>query len=433
VIAHLYRARDTAGTLNYLFGPGRHARHGNPRLIAGDCHGAPIEMLAQADALPYLAHALNAPVERLGTRAPDRPVWICSVRSDPHRADLSDAQWGEVASRVVAATGLAPDGDPDACRWIALRNQPRRVHVVTTLAREDGRLHHAYRDAFHAQKACDRIAAELGHMPTTPSTPRTQEPVVPAPFVTVTIEPSGSVSAKGATDDLSAAILKHAGFQQIQDWYGRRHRLPTTTPAADRAAIATHAAEMLRAARYSVDLDPGLDTSRITTPTDPHGVYLAGAQVLQLTDQIKGAATPAAALHAVDQLLNRTDGVLVRLGEALEATGEQITDLDSDAYPLADRFAVASEFISAAEGELIGALEELRALDHSGQVRGDSHQAKAAAYDATAVISAAQAASPAATRAAALSSAAPASPAPSPAAPGQGPWPRPGGAPARRP
>ncbi|MEV5952504.1 hypothetical protein AB0M11_01780 [Streptomyces sp. NPDC051987] len=65
--------------------------------------------------------------------------------------------------------------------------------------------------------------------------------------------------AKGASDDLSATLLKHAGFRQIEDWYGRRHRLATTTPQAERVAIASHAAEMLRAARYSVDLDPDLD------------------------------------------------------------------------------------------------------------------------------------------------------------------------------
>ena len=29
-----------------------------------------------------------------------------------------------------STVGLAPDEDPDACRWIALRNQPRQVHIV---------------------------------------------------------------------------------------------------------------------------------------------------------------------------------------------------------------------------------------------------------------------------------------------------------------
>ncbi|MFD4542949.1 hypothetical protein [Streptomyces bauhiniae] len=75
---------------------------------------------------------------------------------------------------------------------------------------------------------------------------------MPIPSITITPELSGSVVANGATDDLSAQLLKYAGFQQIDDRYGRRHRLPTTTPLTDKVANATHAAEMLRAARYDV-------------------------------------------------------------------------------------------------------------------------------------------------------------------------------------
>ena len=105
-------------------------------------------------------------------------MWVCSVRSDPRHPDLTDSQWAEVARRVVAATGIAPDGDPDACRWIAVRNQARLVHVVATLAREDGSLHNAYRDAFHLQTECHRIATELGHLPPAPP-PNTPRPGVP--------------------------------------------------------------------------------------------------------------------------------------------------------------------------------------------------------------------------------------------------------------
>jgi hypothetical protein len=79
VITRLQRASHTASSLEYLYGPGERA----PCLIAGDSHGALIEMLAQPDSLPHLAHALDTPVKRLGARAPERPVWVCSVRSDP--------------------------------------------------------------------------------------------------------------------------------------------------------------------------------------------------------------------------------------------------------------------------------------------------------------------------------------------------------------
>ena len=373
MIAHLQRTSNTAGLLTYLYGPGERGSHANPRLIAGDGHGAPIELLAEPDSLPYLARALDAPVERLGVRAPEKPVWVCSVRSDPRQPDLTDAQWATVARRLVAATGIAPDGDPDACRWIAVRNQPRQVHVVATLAREDGSLHNAYRDAFRLQTECHQLAAELGHLSTAPHPiSRTQETHVPAPSVTITAEPSGSVSAKGAGDDLSAMLLKHAGFQQIEDWYGRRHRLPTTTPAAARAAIATHAAEMLRAARYGVDLDPSLDTARISTAPNPLGPYTAGAELLRLTDQIKSARNGADLLQSVDHLLHPEHGALERVREALEAAGEQITGLDDEAYQLADRFDVAAEFVSAAQSELVDSGGELGRISNKQQSRSET-------------------------------------------------------------
>ncbi|WP_329348911.1 hypothetical protein [Streptomyces sp. NBC_01261] len=281
----------------------------------------------------------------------------------------------------MAATGIAPDGDPDACRWIAVRNQSRQVHVVATLAREDGSLHNAYRDAFRLQTECHQLAAELGHLPTAPHPiPHAQEAHVPAPSITITAEPSGSVSAKGASDDLSATLLKHAGFQQIEDWYGRRHRLPTTTPAADRAAIATHAAEMLRAGRYGVDLDPSLDTARISTTTSPLGPYTAGAELLQLTDRIRSAGNGADLLQAVDHLLHPEHGALERIREALEAAGEQITDLDDEAYQLADRFDVAAEFVSAAQSELVGSDGEL------GRI-GDGQRSGTAAWERSSALS----------------------------------------------
>jgi hypothetical protein len=394
VIAHLQRASHTASLLAYLYRPGERGNHTNPRLIAGDGHGAPIEMPAQSDAPAYLAHALDAPVERLGARAPERPAWVCSVRSDPRHPDLTDWQWAEVARRLVVVTGIAPEGDPDACRWIAVRNQARLVQVVATLAREDGGVHHAYRDAFHLQTECHRIATELGHLPPAPRpTPRAQETHVPALSITISTEPSGSVSAKGASDSLSATLLKHAGFQRIEDWYGRRHRLATTTSKAERVAIASHAAEMLRAARYSVDLDPDLDTSRLTTPANPLGLYTAGAEVLRLTDQIRAAHNGAGLAQAVDHLLHPEHGVLERLREALETAGEQITDLDDEAHALADRFGFAAEFVSAAQSELVGAEREMHRANDSRQDHAGAQAQSPAPPDAR---SAALATSPAA-------------------------------------
>ncbi|MFB6603562.1 hypothetical protein ACFCXR_26015 [Streptomyces noursei] len=239
---------------------------------------------------------------------------------------------------------------------------------MATLVREDGSLHNAYRDAFRLQTERRRLAAELVHLPTAPHPmPRDQETQVPAPAITITSELSGSVVAQGANDDLSALILKHAGFQQIEDWYGRRHRLPTTTPITDKVAIATHAAEMLRTAHYRVELAPSLDTARMSAPAHLVGPYPAGAELLQLTDRIRSAENGEDLRRAVDHLLHPEHGALERVREALEAAGEQITDLDDEAYQLADQFGFAADFVSSAQSELVDSEAKLRRVGRSQQ------------------------------------------------------------------
>ncbi|MEU1213394.1 hypothetical protein ABZ424_13350 [Streptomyces sp. NPDC005790] len=180
--------------------------------------------------------------------------------------------------------------------------------------------------------------------------------------ITITSEFSGSVVAKGATDDLSAQLLRHAGFKQIDDWHGRRHRLPTTTPLADQVAIATHAAEMLRAARYDVTLPPSLDTARMSPPVHVLGPYAAGAEVLRITDRIRAAEDGTSLQRAVDHLPHPEHGALERVREALEAAGEEVNDLDDEAYALADRFGFATAFVSSAQSELVDSEAELRRI-----------------------------------------------------------------------
>ncbi|MFE7623030.1 hypothetical protein [Streptomyces sp. NPDC057509] len=181
---------------------------------------------------------------------------------------------------------------------------------------------------------------------------------MPAP-ITISSEPSGSVVAKGASDDLAAMLLKHAGFQQIDDWHGRGHRLPTTTSAARRIAVASHAAEMLRAARYDVELAPFLDAAQANTTVRPLEYYAAGAALLQITDAFRAAEDGGGLRDAAEQLLHPEHGALERVREALEAASEHITDLDDEAYELADRFGVAADHVSTGQAELRGAEAEL--------------------------------------------------------------------------
>ncbi|WP_224277336.1 hypothetical protein [Streptomyces sp. LS1784] len=300
MIAHLQRATTTAALIPALYGLDEPHGRLRPRLIGADYRGADKQLPLFGDPHEVLGGGvLDAPALRIGARAPEYPVWMCSVRSDPHHPDLSDAQWADVARRLVTATGLAPAGDPHGCRWAAIRNGDHSVHVVATVVREDGYIHGTYRDPFHVQAECTRIAAELGHLTRTVTTAKDHR----MPAITISAGPSGSVVATGTSDDLSATLLRHAGFKQIDDWHGRRHRLPSTTPRPDAAAIATHATEMLRAARYKVDLDPRLDVAQLTT---------AGQRITDLTDALRGStgfAELAGVLDgAVDEVRSATSG-----------------------------------------------------------------------------------------------------------------------------
>ncbi|MFE6101314.1 hypothetical protein ACFVQ4_15250 [Streptomyces laurentii] len=223
---------------------------------------------------------------------------------------------------------------------------------------------------------------------------------MPAPSIIISSEFSGSVVAKGANDDLSAMILKHAGFRQIDDWHGRRHRLPTTMPLADQVAIAGHAAEMLRAARYGVDLAPSLEAARMSNPARPLESYTVGAALLRLTDEIRAAENGEDLQRALDQLLHPEYGSLERVREALEAAGEHINDLDDEAYGLADRFGFAADFVVSAQSELVDCEDEV--LRVGGPARSGAEvpaRSSAPSTSRSAALAVALATSPAAAKA----------------------------------
>jgi hypothetical protein len=60
-----------------------------------------------------------------------------SAAEDDRR--LSDAEWADVVGEYVHRIGLAPRGDEEAVRWVAVRHADNHVHVVATLARQDGK------------------------------------------------------------------------------------------------------------------------------------------------------------------------------------------------------------------------------------------------------------------------------------------------------
>ena len=71
---------------------------------------------------------------------------------------LSDEEWAQVADGIMDRTGLAPKDDDLGVRWVAIRDAPDHVHIVATLARQDGIRSKIWNDFYRVREA--RLAAE---------------------------------------------------------------------------------------------------------------------------------------------------------------------------------------------------------------------------------------------------------------------------------
>ncbi|MFE2226343.1 MULTISPECIES: relaxase/mobilization nuclease domain-containing protein [Streptomyces] len=156
----------TRGLLAYLYGPGRHDEHLDPHIVAGFAMlGMPDPGRDEHATLTQLARHLDEPV-RLRNSEFGKPVtdhvWHCPVRAAPEDRYLSDTEWGEIAQRIVAAAGIAPEGDDLACRWAAVRHADDHIHILATTVREDGRRPKLHDSGIRIGDACREIEKDHG-------------------------------------------------------------------------------------------------------------------------------------------------------------------------------------------------------------------------------------------------------------------------------
>lgn len=153
--------------LRYLFGPGKREEHRDPHLVAAWSGPATVGSLQPATTVSVghdvraLARLLEQPV-RAGKNPPARPVWHASVRNHVTDRRLSDAQWAHIAAEMVAAIGIAPHGDLDGVRWVAVRHADDHIHVVATLVRQDGATVWAWNERYKAQAAARDLEERYG-------------------------------------------------------------------------------------------------------------------------------------------------------------------------------------------------------------------------------------------------------------------------------
>jgi len=156
VIGKAGKGARVGGLLRYLFGPGRANEHTDPHLVAGWDEPSTLEPpLTEGGGRDFrrVTSLLEQPLAT-AARPPSKPVWHCSLRVAPTDRRLTDAEWAEVAGEVVERTGYAPRGDDGGCRWVAVRHADDHVHLVVTLARQDGRRVSTSNDFYRLGEAC---------------------------------------------------------------------------------------------------------------------------------------------------------------------------------------------------------------------------------------------------------------------------------------
>jgi hypothetical protein len=162
VIGKVTRGVDAGRLLYYLYGPGRANEHTDPHLVAG--FGDPVELepdrrVSGSHDLRRLSGLLAQPLAAMRGPGFEKPVWHCSVRAAPGDRLLSDEEWAQVVAEVMERTGLAGRDDKLGVRWVAVRHAPDHVHIVATLARQDGVRPRIWNDFYRVREAC-RAAEE---------------------------------------------------------------------------------------------------------------------------------------------------------------------------------------------------------------------------------------------------------------------------------
>jgi hypothetical protein len=123
--------------------------------------------------LGLLASALNAPLLAAGLGKGEwkqvRPVYHLAISAAESDRTLTDDEWADVAGEFVHRIGLAPRGDEEAVRWVAVRHAGNHVHVVATLARQDGKRVWPRNDFYRAREASLAVEERYGLTRTSPA------------------------------------------------------------------------------------------------------------------------------------------------------------------------------------------------------------------------------------------------------------------------
>ena len=179
----LPRGVGVRGLLYYLFKEGLAGERGlesdhlDARIIAS-WDGRPEDLQPPAGTggnrdFAALVSRLEEPVAALGYSREElraiKPVYHLAVSAAkdaetgaPVDRTLTDEQWADIAQEYVHRIGLARRDDDAGVRWIAVRHADDHVHVVATLARQDGRRPRLSNDRHRSREASQFVERRYG-------------------------------------------------------------------------------------------------------------------------------------------------------------------------------------------------------------------------------------------------------------------------------
>jgi hypothetical protein len=179
----LPRGSAVKGLLYYLFTEGLAGEKGlesdhlNARVVAcWDGHPQDLEPpVGPTGARDFtaLASRLEEPVALLGYTRQElrtiKPVYHLAIAAakDPQTGapvdrTLTDEQWADIAQEYLDRIGLARRDDEMGVRWVAIRHAEDHVHVVATLARQDGRRPRLDNDFYRSRAASQFVERKYG-------------------------------------------------------------------------------------------------------------------------------------------------------------------------------------------------------------------------------------------------------------------------------
>lgn len=189
MMPNVVRGGRMVGLMSYLVGPGRSNEHTTPMVIGGDdrvlIEFDPGQELSVEDGqrigaildAPRRAHGteVKTPVygwdeatqRKVKTGERDGHVWHCSLSLAKGDREVSNDEWGAIASEFVERMGfIDPDGAKSS-RWVAIHHGVSKagndhIHIAVQLVREDGTKANIHHDFRRTQKVCGELEKEHG-------------------------------------------------------------------------------------------------------------------------------------------------------------------------------------------------------------------------------------------------------------------------------